>query len=104
MRDAPSLRLRSVSSRGFGWKETHTGAVAFTVAGGLAGVFKGGVVDGAMAAGAEFSAERLQFVWSEAARPDGGFFLFWRLSSHWSSLGSPLAARATLAQRKKMAP
>jgi hypothetical protein len=67
--------------------EAHAGAIAYAVAGALAGVFESGVIDGAMTTGAELAAEGLQLFWTEAACSDGGFFLFWRLSGHRSSLG-----------------
>jgi hypothetical protein len=81
-------------------EEAHAGAIALAVTGALAGVFESGVVDGPVAAGAEFAAEGLQFFRSEAACSDGGFFLFASLSGHHSSLGRPLvrAHRACRAQ------
>ena len=68
-------------------EEAHAGAVALAVAGALAGVFESDVVDGPVAAGAEFAAEGLPFFRSEAACSDGGFFLFGSLSGHRSSVG-----------------
>jgi hypothetical protein len=72
-----------------GRNETHAGTVAFASAGGLAGVFEGGVVDGLVATGTEFAALLAQFFLCKSACAKGGFFLVRRLIGHRSSQGLP---------------
>jgi hypothetical protein len=82
--------FRERSGNSVGGDEAHAGAVAFAFAGGLAGVFEGGVVDGAVAAGAEFAAALLQLFEREATGSNVACFFFQGLCGHGSSLRSLL--------------